>query len=107
MASTTTMEGGHAGQERSDNGPGMVFCWCPAGSFRMGSDDVLDTLSETFVTPDVVAAHDWAPKRPGAAVEEGDENVDEDEGDDPTSSWACFGDEAPADVTLRQGFWIG
>jgi formylglycine-generating enzyme required for sulfatase activity len=25
-----------AGQERTDNGLGMVFCWCPAGEFSMG-----------------------------------------------------------------------
>jgi formylglycine-generating enzyme required for sulfatase activity len=30
-------EGTVAGQERSDNDLKMVFCWCPAGSFRMGS----------------------------------------------------------------------
>jgi formylglycine-generating enzyme len=26
-----------AGRERSDNGLKMLFCWCPPGSFRMGS----------------------------------------------------------------------
>jgi sulfatase modifying factor 1 len=25
-----------AGQERDDNAPGMVFCWCPPGEFSMG-----------------------------------------------------------------------
>lgn len=26
-----------AGRERDDNGVGMKFCWCPPGTFRMGS----------------------------------------------------------------------
>src|SRR5262245_21192700 len=26
-----------AGREREDNGLGMRFCWCPPGTFRMGS----------------------------------------------------------------------
>jgi formylglycine-generating enzyme required for sulfatase activity len=26
-----------AGEERNDNGLGMTFCWCPPGTFRMGS----------------------------------------------------------------------
>lgn len=30
-------EGQHAGDVWSGNGLGMVFCWCPPGSFRMGS----------------------------------------------------------------------
>jgi formylglycine-generating enzyme required for sulfatase activity len=30
-------EGTRAGQGRDDNALKMVFCWCPAGSFRMGS----------------------------------------------------------------------
>jgi formylglycine-generating enzyme len=30
-------EGSRAGEERDDNGLKMNFCWCPPGSFRMGS----------------------------------------------------------------------
>ncbi len=30
-------EGTRPGQERDDNGLKMKFCWCPPGTFRMGS----------------------------------------------------------------------
>jgi formylglycine-generating enzyme required for sulfatase activity len=30
-------EGSRAGEERDDNALKMKFCWCPAGTFRMGS----------------------------------------------------------------------
>ena len=30
-------EGRHAGAERNDNSLHLALCWCPAGSFRMGS----------------------------------------------------------------------
>jgi formylglycine-generating enzyme len=34
---STLLEGTRAGQERDDNGLKMRFCWCPRGTFRMGS----------------------------------------------------------------------
>ena len=112
MTTSTAMDGDRAGQERSDNGPGIVFCWCPAGSFRMGSDDVYDTLERTFVPADVVAAHEWPPRpreeaagESGASADEDGSDPDEDEGDeddDPTGYWAMFGDEAPVDVTCAR-----
>jgi|GEM_PF-5491418 len=117
MASSTTLEGNFAGQEKSDNGPGMVFCWCPAGSFRMGSDDVFDTWEMTFVPPEVVTAHNWSPSQPDEVAEahendnEGSDGENDDENDDdvkdPAAYWGRFEDESPVDVTLRQGFWIG
>ncbi len=56
---TDPFEGTQAGQERSDNGLQMAFCWCPPGKFRMGSppdepnryddeDQVEVTLSHGF-----------------------------------------------------------
>ena len=34
-----TFAGTHAGEERSGNGLGMKFCWCPPGKFMMGSPE--------------------------------------------------------------------
>jgi serine/threonine protein kinase/formylglycine-generating enzyme required for sulfatase activity len=36
-ATPRAMEGAFAGQEREDNSLSMKFCWCPAGTFTMGS----------------------------------------------------------------------
>ena len=37
VAKAIASEGTLAGQERDDNGLKMKFCWCPKGTFRMGS----------------------------------------------------------------------
>jgi formylglycine-generating enzyme required for sulfatase activity len=37
MPALGSFDGTQAGQERDDNGLKMKFCWCPAGSFKMGS----------------------------------------------------------------------
>jgi formylglycine-generating enzyme required for sulfatase activity len=37
VSSTLGDEGTRPGEERDDNGLTMKFCWCPPGSFRMGS----------------------------------------------------------------------
>lgn len=117
MDTSMTMDGDRAGQERSDNGPGIVLCWCPAGSFRMGCEDVYDTWEQAFVPPDVVAAHGWPPapgqeaEGEGGGVIEGDDLDDEEDWDeaedDPTENWMLFDAETPVDVILSRGFWIG